>query len=186
MHRTPPLFGRRSSYFQLFYAPWLAELFVLHKDVSLINMSLVPPDPHAPRNPDAISEHEINRIKDSMCQGINARTGISSASAMLNYYRGWVDNETWRPIAAADRCGPSFHNLAWRADDAAGVQAGLLSPSLTRLLLAFATTQHGVPMSPHTKHEIYALPGGSENAVVDALQGVRGGAGGAHIAPGRR
>ncbi len=129
---TPLRSGRRSSYFQLFYAPWLAELFVLHKDVSLIDMSLVPPDPHAPRNPDAISKHEIDRIKDSMCQGINARTGISSASAMLNYYRGWVDNETWRPIAAADRCGPSLRDLAWCADHAAGVQAVLTSPSVTR------------------------------------------------------
>ncbi len=81
---------------------------MLHKDVSLIDMSLVPPNPHAPKNPDAISKHEIDHIKDSMCQGINAPDGISSASAMLNYYRGWVDNETWRPIDDADRCGPSL------------------------------------------------------------------------------
>ena len=99
--------GCRSSYFQLFYAPWLAELFVLHNDVSLIDMSLGPPkDPlqenPSPKNPDAISEEEIEHIKNSMCQGIRSLWGISSASAMLNYYRGWIDNETWCPIAAVD------------------------------------------------------------------------------------
>jgi hypothetical protein len=90
----------RSSYFQLFYAPWLAELFVLHNDVSLIDMSLRhtnPPGP-GPMHPEAISGEEIDLIKNSMCQGINTLAGISSASAMLNYYRGWVDNETWHPL----------------------------------------------------------------------------------------
>ena len=76
---------------------------MLHNDVSLIDMSLQYPNPPAPRNPEAISKQEIEHIKTSMCQGINAPRGISSASAMLNYYRGWVDNETWRPIAAADK-----------------------------------------------------------------------------------
>ena len=93
----------RSSYFQLFYAPLLAEAFVLHNDVSLIDMSLVHGSEHGPQNPDAISPAEIDYIKDSMCQGINAQEGISSASAMLNYYRGWIDNETWFPIQDADQ-----------------------------------------------------------------------------------
>ena len=53
-------------------------------------------------HPEAIPRQEIDLIKDSMCQGINEPTGISSISAMLNYYRGWVDNETWCPIAAVD------------------------------------------------------------------------------------
>ncbi len=98
---TLTLIGCRSSYFQLFYAPWLAEVYVLHDDVSVIDTSLVHP-PAAPQNPQAISAEEIELIKNSMCQGINAPRGISSASAMLNYYRGWVDNETWCPIEAAD------------------------------------------------------------------------------------
>lgn len=94
--------GCRSSHPQLFYASWLAELFVLHNDVSLIDMSLLYHNPPAPKNPEAVSGQEIEYITNSMCQGINAPRGISSASAMLNCHRGWVDNETWRPIAAAD------------------------------------------------------------------------------------
>ena len=53
---TLTILGCRSFYFQLFYAPWLAELFVLHDDVSLINMSLLYPNPPAPRNPEARSK----------------------------------------------------------------------------------------------------------------------------------
>jgi hypothetical protein len=70
----------------------LAKLFVLH-DVSLIDMSLLlsPPDPV---NPEAISKEEIEHLKNSMRQGINTPGGISSAPVMLNYYHGWVDNET--------------------------------------------------------------------------------------------
>lgn len=72
---------------------------MLHSDVSLIELSLRYGTRAGPRNPGAITEEEIEHIKNSMCQGIDAADGISSASAMLNYYRGWVDNETWRPIA---------------------------------------------------------------------------------------
>ncbi len=75
---------------------------MLHNDVSLVDMSLRYPSDHAPRRPEAISGPELDEIKNSMCQGINAPTGISSASAMLNYYRGWIENETIRPIAAVD------------------------------------------------------------------------------------
>ena len=98
---TLTLIGCRSSYFQLFYATWLAEVYVLHKDVSVIDTSLVDP-PAAPQNPKAISSDEIELIKDSMCQGMNTPGGITSAKAMLNYYHGWVDNETWCPVEAAD------------------------------------------------------------------------------------
>ena len=80
---------------------------MLHNDVSLIDKSLRhtvgDPNSPGPKNPEAISGQEIDHIKNSMCQGITAPKGISSASAMLNYYRGWIDNETWRPVAAADK-----------------------------------------------------------------------------------
>lgn len=75
---------------------------MLHDDVSLITETFTHGKKPAPKNPAAITGEEINAIKNSMCQGIDNGGGISSASAMLNYYRGWVDNETWCPAARAN------------------------------------------------------------------------------------
>lgn len=90
-----------SSYFQLFYAPYLAEFYILHGDVSLIDNSLRHPNPPAPHNPKAVTGAEINRLKAWLATPAPQHgNGISAATAALNYYRGWVDNDTWSPIAA--------------------------------------------------------------------------------------